>query len=421
MKKYRYIACLTLLALLAGCGKPETPPVESQSPATYDEAVVPETEQTTVPTQSTEPATEAPTTQPVTTEVPTEATTTENTVVTLPLPTTVPTVTPPDGGVTVCSHNYQPGIYQAPSCEQAGYQNYRCIKCGDVQQQISLPLGHSYADATCTAAKMCTLCGKTEGSALGHRFSNGLCSRCGEKDPSFRTITIQVKDSKNNPVDGVTVTLYIADQLHSTCISTGGKVTFTLRDHSGSYTLALTSIPAGYKAQKDSYTYRSDSGAIVLDIVPVIYPDDHSKAAYKVGSTMGDFTVTDIDGTTHQLSQLLKEKKLVILNFWYYTCVPCKAEFPYFNAVYKKYSDHIEILGLNHFDSESKISQLRSEMGLTFPLATEHLGMQQGFGIQSYPVSVFIGSDGRILKIQKDVGFQSEAELETVVRQMLGI
>ena len=47
--------------------------------------------------------------------------------------------------------------------------------------------------------------------------------------------------------------------------------------------------------------------------------------------------------------------------------------------------------------------------------------MQQGFGIQSYPVSVFIGSDGRILKIQKDVGFQSEAELETVVRQMLGI
>jgi peroxiredoxin len=197
-------------------------------------------------------------------------------------------------------------------------------------------------------------------------------------------------------------------------------VTFALNNHSGSYKLVLTEIPQGYQARKDSYTYRSDSGAIVLDIVSVIYPDDHSKAAYKVGSTMGDFTVTDVDDKTYQLSQLLQEKKLVILNFWYYTCVPCKAEFPYFNSIYQRYGDKIEILALNHFDSESKIRQLRSEMGLTFPLATEQLGMQQGFNIQSYPVSVFIGGDGRILYIQKDVGFETEAELDNLVRQMLG-
>ena len=414
--KRKIIPCLLLAALLWGCGKPETPPVELDPPATYDEAVIPTTENPTEPIAPTELETE-PTTPSMTPQAPTEPT--GNTVPTLP--TTAPTVTPPSGEVTICSHNYQPGIYQAPTCDQAGFQNFRCTKCGDAQQQISLPLGHSYTDATCTSPKRCLICNSTQGSSLGHSFSGGLCSRCGEKDPQVRTITIQIKDSKNNPVDGVTVALYIADQLHSTCVSTGGKVTFTVQNHSGSYTLALTGVPAGYKAQKDSYTYRSDNGAIVLDIVPVVTAEDHSKAAYKIGSTMGDFTVTDVDGKTHQLSQLLQSKKLVILNFWYYTCVPCKAEFPYFNAVYEKYSDDIEILGLNHFDSESKIKQLRSEMGLTFPLATEQLGMQQGFGIQSYPVSVFIDSDGRILKIQKDIGFQSEAELDTVVRQMLGI
>jgi len=419
--KRKIIPSLLLAALMCGCGKPEVPPLDLDIPATYDEAEIPETEATTVQTMPTVSGMEATTTQPVTTEATTEPTTTGSTVATLPLPTTAPTVTPPNGDVSICSHNYQPGIYQAPTCEQAGYQNYRCTKCGDVQQQLSLPLGHSYTEATCTAPKRCILCDSTQGSSLGHSFSNGLCSRCGEKDPLVRTITIQVKDSKNNPVDGVTVALYIADQLHSTCISSNGKVSFTVQNHSGSYTLVLTHIPEGYKAQKNSYTYRSDSGAIVLEIVPVVYPGDHSKAAYKVGSTMGDFTVTDVDGKTYQLSQLLQQKKLVILNFWYYTCVPCKAEFPYFNSVYEKYSNDIEILGLNHFDSESKIRQLRSEMGLTFPLATEHLGMQQGFGIQSYPVSVFIDSSGRILKIQKDVGFQSEAELETVVRQMLGV
>lgn len=421
MKRNRIVLCLLLAALMTGCGKPDLPPVESQKPATYDEAAIPEKEETQpqIPDQTT--LMEVPTDPQIQVTVPTEPTTTQtttavtDTAATFPLPTE-PT---PIQGSTLCGHDYQPGFYQAPTCLQAGYQNYHCQKCGDVQQQISLPLGHSYTDATCTAPKNCIRCGTTEGAALEHHYTNSLCSRCGKKDPSVRTITIQVKDSKNKPVDGVTVELYIADALHSTSVSNGGKVTFTVKDHTGSYTLVLTQIPEGYKPQKDCYTYRSDSGAIVLDIVPVVYPDDHSKAAYKVGSAMGDFNVTDVDGKTYQLSQLLQKKKLVILNFWYYTCMPCKAEFPYFNSVYQKYNDDIEILGLNHFDSESKIRQLQAEMNLSFPLATEHLGMQQGFGIQSYPVSVFIGSNGRILKIQKDVGFQSEAELEALVRSML--
>ena len=418
MKRNVFILFLLIAALLVGCGQPQTSPVESHPSATYDE-VVTEPVTTTEPTQATAPTVETTTTLPVetTTETPTQ--TTDNTVATLPLPTTAPTLTPPDGNVTICSHNYQPGIYQAPGCEQAGFQNYRCAKCGDVQQQISAPLGHSYSTPTCTAPKSCILCGKTEGSALGHSFVGGQCSRCGEKDTSQRTITIGVKDTKNNPVNGVTVELYIGGTLHSTAISSGGKVTFTVQNHSGEYTLVLTGVPDGYKAQKERYTYRSDNGSVVLEIVAVVRPDDHSKAAYKVGSTMGDFTITDVDGNTYQLSQLLNQKKLVILNFWYYTCVPCKAEFPYFNSVYQKYSNNIEILGLNHFDTESKIKQLRTEMNLTFPLATEHLGMQQGFGIQSYPVTVFIGSNGKILKIQKDIGFQSEAELENLVKQML--
>lgn len=409
MKKKIWLTVLLTVALMAGCGQGELP--QPQESAVSTEPVTSEVVETTLPTSGTEPTIQTTTDS---TEATPETTTAPVTTTGMILPTF------PQTENTICGHDYQASIYLAPTCDQAGYQNYRCSKCGDVQQQLSMPLGHAYEAATCTAAKVCSRCGDTDGASLGHQYTSGLCSRCGEKDPGQRTITIQVKDTKNAPVDGVTVALYVSDALHSTAVSTGGKVTFTLKNHTGSYTLVLTSVPAGYKPQKDSYTYKADSGSIVLELVPVIYPDDHSKAAYKVGSTMGDFTVTDIDGNSYQLSDLLREKKLVILNFWYYTCVPCKEEFPYFNSVYQKYSDDIEILGLNHFDNEGRIRQLRSEMELTFPLATENLGMQKGFGIQSYPVTVFIGSNGKILKIQKDVGFQSEAELETIIRQILG-
>lgn len=337
---------------------------------------------------------------------------------------TLPAVTQPGNEPTVCGHAYQAAGYQAPGCIQVGYQSYRCGKCGDTKQELQQPLGHAFGSATCVAAKTCSRCGQTEGSPLGHSFSGGSCSRCGAKDTADRTVCIYLKDSSNTPVPGVKVDIYIGDGLSAHAGSTvsdgSGVVRFSLGTHTGSYKLVLSGIPGGYTARTDSYTFKADSGAIVLDTVPVIKPDDHSKAAYKVGATMGDFTITDVDGRTYQLSELLKSKKLVILNFWYYTCVPCKAEFPYFDEVYRKYGNEIELLAMNHFDSEEQIRKLRDEMGLSFPVLQEALGMQQGFGIQSYPVTVFIGSDGRILKIQKDVGFESTQELETLVLQMIG-
>ena len=44
---------------------------------------------------------------------------------------------------------------------------------------------HVYADADCVIPKTCTLCGATRGSALGHDYTEGICSRCGAEDPTF--------------------------------------------------------------------------------------------------------------------------------------------------------------------------------------------------------------------------------------------
>lgn len=45
---------------------------------------------------------------------------------------------------------------------------------------------HTFKDATCTTAKTCS-CGATEGKALGHKYTNGVCSRCGKADPDYKT------------------------------------------------------------------------------------------------------------------------------------------------------------------------------------------------------------------------------------------
>ena len=73
------------------------------------------------------------------------------------------------------------------------------------------------------------------------------------------------------------------------------------------------------------------------------------------GDKMFDFTVTDYKGNTITLSQVLKEKKGVMLNFWFSSCSPCAEEFPVIEQAYQMYKDDVEIIALNPIDNSNEI------------------------------------------------------------------
>ncbi len=66
-----------------------------------------------------------------------------------------------------------------------------------VLTQSSMPAHtHSYAVATCTKAATCS-CGATNGKALGHQYKEGSCTRCGAKDPDYKTFSsVKTKQCK---------------------------------------------------------------------------------------------------------------------------------------------------------------------------------------------------------------------------------
>jgi len=70
-------------------------------------------------------------------------------------------------------------ITKSASCIQDGSKERYC-SCGETETS-TIVASHTWQDATCVAAKMCTKCGVTEGAALGHTTEIGTCSRCNEK------------------------------------------------------------------------------------------------------------------------------------------------------------------------------------------------------------------------------------------------
>lgn len=74
-------------------------------------------------------------------------------------------------------HSYAVKSETAPSCEQDGLTEYEC-DCGDRYTETVQAMEHSFSAATCTKAKTCAFCGKTDGSAQGHNIVDCVCTRC---------------------------------------------------------------------------------------------------------------------------------------------------------------------------------------------------------------------------------------------------
>ncbi len=70
-----------------------------------------------------------------------------------------------------CSHTYGDwNVTLTANCESSGEREHVCSKCGEVEKSEVAALGHDWKDATCTEAKTCLRCGKTEGELGEHTF-----------------------------------------------------------------------------------------------------------------------------------------------------------------------------------------------------------------------------------------------------------
>ncbi|MBQ8683612.1 MAG: redoxin domain-containing protein [Clostridia bacterium] len=210
--------------------------------------------------------------------------------------------------------------------------------------------------------------------------------------------TVTVKTIAGTAMADIGVYLYAdaskADMLSFAKTDAEGKAVFSVAAGDG-YVAVLDGVPAGYKVA-EAYPLAGTQTDIVLEIA--LRTDvDLSKEKMELGDVMFDFTVTDTDGKTHTLSELLKTKKAVVLNFWYTNCGPCKAEFPFLQEAYAKYSDTLEVLALNPVDKDNAaVAKFKKDLNLTLPMAVVDAVWESAFGIYGYPTTVVIDRYGVI-------------------------
>ena len=223
----------------------------------------------------------------------------------------------------------------------------------------------------------------------------------GENSGQNQTYTVSIKTAGGMALSELDVYVYADESLKDlkqfAKTDANGIVSFSL-PASDKYAIAVSGAPKGYEVQA-SYSFKDGTAIITLNS-SLITGDDISTAQLGVGDVMYDFTVTTTSGEKVTLSELLKEKKMVMLNFWYTTCSWCMTEFPIMAEVYEQYKDDIEIVALDPMENAATVQGFQSSNNLPFKVAACPTSWSQVFGITGYPTSVFIDRYGVICLVE---------------------
>ena len=219
------------------------------------------------------------------------------------------------------------------------------------------------------------------------------------------TYTVTVESAGGMPLEKVAVSVYADDTLSDLKgydeTDDKGEATVELPE-GGNYAISMSGVPKGYAVEK-SYGFDGTSAKLVLTSA-VVTGESLGDVQLGLGDIMYDFTVTTPDGEKVTLSEMLQEKKMVLLNFWYTSCSWCVTEFPYMEQAYQQYKDTVGIVAVDPLgESDEAIKAFPGNNGLelTFPLAACPTTWANTFSIDGYPTSVIIDRYGMICMIER--------------------
>ncbi len=127
------------------------------------------------------------------------------------------------------------------------------------------------------------------------------------------------------------------------------------------------------------------------------------------------------DGTA--VSSTAWAGNVVVLNFWYAACSPCRLEAPRLEALHKEFTpDGVIFYGVNLRDEEPEATAFERTFGVTYPSMQDKdggvlLAMTQYVPPQAVPTTLVIGKDGKVAS--RILGLADQCTLKSLITDAL--
>lgn len=144
------------------------------------------------------------------------------------------------------------------------------------------------------------------------------------------------------------------------------------------------------------YKYKDD--ALLVSVFKML-EGEKRKA---VGAQFIDFSMPDMDGKMHKLSEYVGKGNYVLIDFWASWCGPCRREMPNLVEIYKKYkSQGFEIVGVSLDRDAEAWKKGIEQLHITWPQMSDlkywDCEGARLYAVSSIPHTVLIDGEGTIL------------------------
>jgi len=132
-----------------------------------------------------------------------------------------------------------------------------------------------------------------------------------------------------------------------------------------------------------------------------------------------DFTLQDLDGKTHTLSDY--RGKWVVVNFWATTCPPCIREMPELSAFYDRHKDRdAVVLGVDFEDIRTSwVRRFLDSVNVSYPILPWGTSPATPFGlIIALPTTFIVSPDGT--SVAHYTGQITAADIEAYIESESG-
>ena len=153
---------------------------------------------------------------------------------------------------------------------------------------------------------------------------------------------------------------------------------------------------------------------------PAVPEADHSESL-KVGAPAPAFKAIDVrSGKPVSLKSL--KGKVVVLDFWYLSCAPCKKLMPKLQQLHEKFAkQNVVIISVNIRDhTQREIMHFLKEKKITYSQYYQpEVFVDTDYKLRYFPTTFVIGKDGKIKLAEVGVAENSESTLELAIKKEL--
>lgn len=146
-------------------------------------------------------------------------------------------------------------------------------------------------------------------------------------------------------------------------------------------------------------------------------PPPSESNSFKTGTVPASFTAKTMAGKRMDLAKL--RGKVVVLNFWFIDCPPCRQEIPELNRLTREFAGkEVIFLGIA-LDDQSRLEEFLKGKPFDYQQIPSGSAIADQYGVRGYPTHAVLDKDGKVVFQTMGLGPNTLFELRNSIEKAL--